>query len=345
MTGTLSTSSRVGTTMTICTSGSLIQTDQEMNRLKGRAMTIFKLLFVMLLLDAVRLQSQEVVATTLEPTYGKTLFLWSPSSTKKIYQRTGWIFDNSQIHNSPDDKHIAALLTEPVFKKASSGLGFENHELLVFSRAGEVTLSIPRVQAYDWSPDAHKLACIIGTDYEGEGFSPESLIVIRIDGTIELSRKSQRDEDISWANHDSMIYTTDMVHVFRVNPRTGARSATKYKGIFFSPNGKYYCSANYEGGTFGVYERTTNKEVTPSGYYDMPSVGYIRWLPGGSSLVFGIGLREKKVYNCELKKVTQTVEGQILGYDRLSGSFMILKDKKYYPGAAEGKIELLRVQQ
>ncbi len=308
-------------------------------------MKFIKVLLVVLLVDPVWLHSQEVVATTLEPTYGKTLFLWSPSSTKKIYERAGWIFNNSQIHNSPDGKYFAALLTEPEFRKTSNGLFFLNHELLVFSRTGEVTLSRPRVQAYDWSPDGHKLACIIGTDYEGEGFGPESLIVIRIDGRTELSRKSESDEDISWANHDSMIYTTDMVHVFRVNPRTGARSATKYKGIFFSPNGKYYYSANYEGGTFGVYERTTNKEITPSGYYDMPSVGYIRWLPGGSSLVFGIGLREKKVYNCELKKVTQTVEGQILGYDRLGRSFMILKDKKYYPGAAEGKVEMLRVQQ
>ena len=148
--------------------------------------------------------------------------------------------------------------------------------------------------------------------------------------------------DISWASFDSMIYTTDYNYVSRINPETFNRTAVPYKGIFFSPDGKYYFAANYEGNGFGVYERVTNKNVSPPKYEGNPMVNFHSWMPEGSVLVVGDMFRAKEVIDISTKNIEKRIEGELIGYDNMSKEFLVLKHKRYFPKAPGRKIEKVK---
>src|SRR5437773_1218134 len=107
---------------------------------------------------SLNLQGQEITATTLGVTFGKALYIYSVDSAKKIYDRKGWVFDNSGIHSSPDGRYLAAIITQPDFKEDGAGHYYEDHELLMFSRSGTLLFSVPNAQTLAWSPNSDQIA-------------------------------------------------------------------------------------------------------------------------------------------------------------------------------------------
>lgn len=247
---------------------------------------------------------------------------------------------DSYIKISPRREMVGLNLTMGPWLQDERGAYYMDRKLVIIDTTGRTLFELVDVQRYAWSPDGRALACITGRDYEGFGFWAEKLIVVNTSNwNQQVLQEGIAYQDIVWAEFDSMIYTTDFQYVYRANPRTGKVEKTGYKGIYFSPDGRYYFVANYEGGTFAVYERRTNKNVTPKGFEGNPAVNFHRWLPKGSTLVFGDIFREKQVYDVATRTVKKRISGQLLGYNTQIKEFIVLKHHRDFPEVPDKKIE------
>jgi len=63
--------------------------------------------------------------------------------------------------------------------------------------------------------------------------------------------------DINWSEHDGNIYVYGN-KVYRYNVKSGKTEIVPYKGIYFSPDGKYYIFAPSEGGA-SIYRTEDNQ--------------------------------------------------------------------------------------
>lgn len=283
--------------------------------------------------------AQEKIITTMEPTTGSALYAYDGTSARKIFEDSARLFPNHRIMISRPG-NLVGVLSSKGSRYDKQGLWYLPSELMIFSIEGKLLQTIPEVQDYVWSPNGKAIVCITGTDIEGFGFKADKLMVIDISSWNQrVLQENVRIQDVFWAEFDSMIYTTDFQTVYQINPKTGVISKTDYKGIYFSPDGNYYFVANYEGGTFGVYDRRTNKDVTPEGYKENPAVNFHRWLPEGSTLVFGDTFREKQVFDAAMRTIRKTVSGQMLGYNKQTKEFIVLKHHRYFPEVPDKKIE------
>lgn len=265
--------------------------------------------------------------------WGTKIFICQEDSCRKVYQRDDRAFFSHEMGASPKADVLAAISRPREFDQSSS-------KLLLFTKEGKLLITIPDVQRYAWSPDGKAIACITGTDVEGFGFRADKLILINsVDWSQRVLKEGITYQDIFWAEFDSMIYTTDYQYVYRIDPRARKVEKTKYQGIYFSPDGRYYYSANYEGAGFGVYERATNRDVTPEGYKANPAVNFHQWLPEGSTLVFGDIFREKQVFDVATRTTRKTISGQVLGYNKQTKEFIVLKHHRYFPEVPDKKVE------
>ena len=287
--------------------------------------------------------AQSTFLTTLESVWGTKVFVCKGDSCRQVYEQDDRAFFNDDIAASPTDRLLCAVSSSRDFIKKETEQPYVDHELLIFSTGGDLLKRIPHVQRYSWSPNGKQLACILGTKYEGFGFAPDSLIVFNTtDWNKHVLNPKVDYQDIYWASFDSMLYATNFRNVYQINPKSGTIIRTDYKGIYISPDGKYYFRANYEGGTFGVYERKTNKDVTPIGYRESPSVNFHRWLPTGSTLVFGDTFKDKQVLNL-ITKESEAISGQIVGYNEATKEFTVLKHHRFFPEVSDKKIESITI--
>jgi WD40 repeat protein len=296
------------------------------------------LVLLILVLSIQTILAQRKFITTLEPTSGSTLYMYDGSTLRKIFEDPMRVFPNECIISS-ESGNLIGVRASKASRYTEGGQWYLPWDLLVFSDDGRLIVTIPRVQRYHWSPDGQHVACILGTQYESFGFAPDSLVIINATDWSRHTVSSKVDyQDIYWASFDSMIYATNYRNVYQINPKGGAIVKTNYRGIYFSPDGSYYFAGNYEGQTFGVYERTTNRDVTPQGYKANPAVNFHRWLPKGSTLVLGDTFKDKQVFDLVSKKV-KTISGEMLGYNEHTKEFIVLKRHRYFPEVQDKKIE------
>ncbi|MFQ6008665.1 MAG: hypothetical protein ACE5K8_06905 [Candidatus Zixiibacteriota bacterium] len=177
---------------------------------------------------------------------------------------------------SPSDTIIAMLIT----KRGITPPGAHDYSVppknsLVFiDRDGNEIMTLDEdVRKFSWSPDGEKIAYIKGTYYEGGvGFKTTGV------GIFDLKDKSKTQikkdfphktirgfegggYEINWARHDSNVYIQDFGYldgIYRYNTKIGKSEKVDYKGIDFSPDGKYY--KEIEG--IHIYLTATNEDIT-----------------------------------------------------------------------------------
>lgn len=77
---------------------------------------------------------------------------------------------------------------------------------------------------------------------------------------IKMNPLSVGATDINWSEHDGNIYVDNYGQVYRYDPKTGKGNLVSYKGINFSPDGKYYVSSGYEDSS-RIYRTSDNLEM------------------------------------------------------------------------------------
>ncbi len=198
------------------------------------------------------------------------------------------IFDTSGLYGvsfslSPSDTILALLVTERgVTPPGAHDYSILPKNSLVFinSEGKEIRKLNEDVRKFSWSPDGEKIAYITGTYYEGGvGFKTTGVYIFDLrDGskkqitkdfsypTIEHRGKefTGGGYDLNWAVYDSNIYIQEFDYLggnYMYNTKTGKTEKVTYKGIYFSPDGKYYLKLSSEDYPH-LYISATNQDIT-----------------------------------------------------------------------------------
>jgi hypothetical protein len=300
---------------------------------------------MLLLVIPARLDAQSVAVSSLSEINATrdTVFL---VDTRTLDRRPLYVFTEPQyirdasIQLSPKGDLVALLPIVSTFIQDSRGAYYQERKLLIVDTAGHTVHELLNVQKFAWSPHGTEIACITGRDYEGFSFAPwELMVVSTADWKQRILDRTIGHQDIAWPRFDSMIYTTDFGTVYRIDPKTGVIARTDHVGIYFSSDGSYYFSPNYEGAGFRIYERATNKDITPERHKGNPAVNFHQWLPDGNTLIFGDVFREKYVFDVGTRTMRATISGQVLAYDTRTKEFIVLKHNTYFPEVPAKRIE------
>ncbi|MCD6249475.1 MAG: PD40 domain-containing protein [candidate division Zixibacteria bacterium] len=179
---------------------------------------------------------------------------------------------------SPDRIHLAIIeTTEGIINKEQGYYDvLPRNNLVICDLKGTVLRSTDDdVRNLSWSPDGSKIAYITGTYREGPVFRADGALVL----DVETGDKIQIIKDfphqsvsgcpgvgysLNWATHDGNIYIQDATPCggnYMYNTQSGKTVAVPYKGIHFSPDGKYYLAIIPEDGNY-LYETATNRDIT-----------------------------------------------------------------------------------
>jgi WD40 repeat protein len=276
-------------------------------------------------------EHEEVVGGIVN--YHETKFQDDPRNIYIVNKITGdkrFIYQSPKayvdwISVSPNREFIAGIEPEDSTK----------NRLLIIDPKGNIThLIIDDVRKYDWSPDGEKIAYITGTYYEGGvGFMTTGVWIFNLRDHSKTQIKKDFPHQtvkttggelfegggfqINWTEHDSNIYIQDFGHVggvYRYNTKISKSEKVDYKGIDFSPDGKYYARSIPEL-DYQVYLAETNEPVTERLSARFKDLRFLpTWVP------------DEKHY-LQIVKVDFIVEPVIPG--RQGGKILGVRQKKY----------------
>ena len=161
---------------------------------------------------------------------------------------------------SPSDTRIA--LIETVVPPAATDV-----RLLILSTSGEVLHSIDSARKFAWSPSGDQVAFITGDSYEGGlGFRSTGTSVLDVD-TGKAFEITAGGWDVRWASWgDQKMYIWDLgnegPHVLEYRIDSGFLGKPSHRGIYFSPDGRYYFHPATEGEPFRLFKTAYDAELT-----------------------------------------------------------------------------------
>ncbi len=209
------------------------------------------------------------------------------------------IFDTSGLYQvsfsiSPCETVIAVLVTERgVVPPGAHDYSIPPKNSLIFiSPEGKQIAKLDEdVRKYVWSPTGDRIAYITGTYREAQLFKTTGVYIFDLnDGSKKQILKdfphpTMKDYegggyDITWAVHDSNIYIQEFEGLggnYMYNTKSGKTEKVPYKGIHFSPDGKFYL-AFYSEDFVDLYVSSTNQKITER---VKPKFGYLpqSWMP------------------------------------------------------------------
>jgi len=123
---------------------------------------------------------------------------------------------------------------------------------------------------FSFSPDGNSIVYLTSYLGESDGLNPpigfESGIYIynfTTKSQVNLDATKIQPEDINWSVHDNNIYIYNSYNkVFRYNMTTNKLELTRYKGIYFTPDGQYYSNMADEERISQIYRVSDNTEMT-----------------------------------------------------------------------------------
>jgi hypothetical protein len=204
----------------------------------------------------------------------------SRAETALIYETTADFIYSGNTKLSPTNDYIAVIETKRGVVPPG-GIDYSilpENNLVIIDTFGNIICSTgDNARRYSWSPDGKKLAYIAGTYIEG-GFGFRTTGVFLIDVPSCIKRKIVKDYphptadgdegggyDLNWAVHDSNLYVQEYPALggnYSYDPKTGKTKQVAYKGIYFSPDGRYYFSLDPEVLQVDLYVTATNEDIT-----------------------------------------------------------------------------------
>ena len=215
-----------------------------------------------------------------------------PDDKRRLYKRN--VDDNEvtliyetdadyivDIRVAPSDTIIAILIEEEgVTPPGAHGYSVPPRSSLMFIDldGNEIGAFDEDVRKFSWSPDGEKVAYITGTYYEGGvGFKTTGVGILDLRDFSQTSITADFPHrtidgvvgggfEINWARHDGNVYIEDFGYLagrYKYDANAGKSEPVEYKGISFSPDGKYYILTVNEG-TDGahVFETSSNEDLT-----------------------------------------------------------------------------------
>ena len=300
----------------------------------------------------------------------KRVLKYSPSLKKlDIYYCITYKECNiDDVYMDAQGKKMAIIGACPIqgVKEPDKDVQWQYYLEIVDSSARKEIVLFKNAFENSFSPDGKSIA--FAEKYPGETGSPippgyqgglwvydfKSKAKTRIDTLGVNPEGDYRPQDLNWSEHDGNIYYTNYDKVFRYDPRTGKGTITSHKGIYFSPDGKYYAIAAWEGGG-GICRTSDDREMieweklilvnSPEQYQDMAFMFWSKKLNAG---VFSVTVRDQKtkdnyftnvIFDVGQGRVLGDFQGYIMGINA-QGSLVAISA----PGTNEqGKIKLINL--
>jgi len=232
----------------------------------------------------------------------------STGMDREIYRSEGDIFDHVAL--SPGGRYVA-------FREVVGPGGARKQRLVVVElssrevrRYGESSIYAVRgIREYVWCCGPNTLAIVTGqlSDEGGTGKSTTlphglSLVDVRTGGAMPI-KGLRFPLQMHWAAFDGSLYIKDspdavpgargptVYPVYRYHVPTRVLSRTTRRGIFFSPDGKYYFDSGVSEawGGFQLYRTTDDQDVTArlavARHHLGPEGG---WMPGADHVLLFI---------------------------------------------------------
>ena len=183
---------------------------------------------------------------------------------------------------SPDGRYVA-------FRELTVREHFAPYRLVVIDPSGRVVRIVEKdVQVLTWCCGPGKIAVITGRDVDSHpGFLPDRDGVFVIDvrtGSETTLRGIPFPYQLHWAAFDSSLYIKtswtpeDPTTVYRYHAPTGELSRTSRRGIYFSPDGKYYFN-DLVAGSFELYRSADDADVRSRLPEEVRGVLHPMWAP------------------------------------------------------------------
>lgn len=145
---------------------------------------------------------------------------------------------------------VGALVLDP----ASDPEALRTFTLHVVDPKGKTVVTVDKAQAFKFSPDDRYVAVTVGTPFEGaEGFRPEATRVVDLKTKKGWSIPELKEAtEIDWTTLPDEGLTlmakkpTGEQNVWKYRLKNRVARATKWRGIHFSPDGKYYYLSPHE---------------------------------------------------------------------------------------------------
>ena len=160
----------------------------------------------------------------------------------------------------------------------------------------------------------------------------------KIDVNLRLIR------DINWSEHDGNIYITNNQYVYLYDVKKGKGDIVPYKGIYFSPDGKYYC--DYEMASSNIYRTSDNqkmidwkKTINERSNWNDSSMIFQFWSKKLNAGIFSVRGGINVIFDINEGKVIGEFNGDIIGTNPI-GTLVAV----HPPGKDnQGKVEILNL--
>jgi len=241
---------------------------------------------------------------------GKGIYKQTPDGKEvTIYETSKDVIGFRGFHLSPCGRYIAVIETTRGFTPEGKH-DFEvlpKNSMVIIDTSGSVLYSLDEdVRKIVWSPDGNKIAYITGEYREGGvGFRTTGIYVFDLtDGSRkEITKDFEYDTlrgyhgggyNLNWAVHDSNLYIAEFDRFggnYMYDPKTGKTRQVSYKGIHFSPDGRYYLELRPEDSPH-LYVSATNEDLTEIAERELLRMPY-SWISDRPHHLSGV--RTKKV--------------------------------------------------
>jgi hypothetical protein len=273
----------------------------------------------------------------------RRLFLYDTAShsTRKIYE-TPPQFIFSKLKPSPT-KSLVAILECNTEHMRPGDVGYATQNLALIDTNGSVIRIVKDVLDYAWSPSGDSIAFIRGYNYGGDEIKPHGVWIVSVpySSQQEVQVSQEKAFDLNWSMHDNMIYAV-WRDIHKIDPVKKTSVKTELKGIYFSDDGTYYFSPNYEGAGFKLFETRTNRQIALPTIAER-KVNFYSWL-SGKRLVVGNIYGEKKVIEVDQGTTKKTTDGELVGYDMRTDEVYVRTGRKVRKDSGEPNVKAIKLR-
>ncbi len=246
-----------------------------------------------------------------------------------------------QLKPSPGANNFVGFIEINSEHMRPGDLGYALRTLVVINSLGKVIAKAESVICFAWSPSGDSIVFTKGLDYGGHETKLEGIWVFRLSDPAHPRRISLLGaSDINWTDFNGRIYIAAR-EVYEIDPKDNHARLTNFRGIYFSPDGRFYFRPNYEGTGFELHETSSGRTISLKSI-QQNVVNYYKWV-SPDQIVIGDITFEKKMIDPTSGSVRKSFSGKVIGIDNVRKTLLLMRDKSLDKSLSNPRFERLQL--
>ena len=166
-----------------------------------------------------------------------------------------------------------------------------------------------------------------------------------------IDTKGIAAKDLIWSKHDSNIYIYNGKEYLKYDPLAMSGEIVNINGLYFSPDGRYYCSGDYGTARSRIYRVSDNlpaKEINEKiDNLKLKRLSFESWALQGGAILYKTGKNKYSVIDLKKGEVNDSFEGRLIGGDNSGSRFIfnpVIAEEKGKPRIDVQSIEFIELQ-